>query len=87
MSGFENRRNQKPGRKPDVVIDPGRQTLHRLLDEVLDRRPDLQPKLLELLATGLEKLAEPNVAVALRGFTILKQALDAVAEHRAATRP
>jgi len=76
----------KPTRKPpDVVIDPGRQTLHRLLDEVLDRRPELQPKLLDLLRTGMDTLGEANVVAGMRVLTIFKQAVDAIGEHKAAT--
>jgi hypothetical protein len=73
-----------PRRKPDVVIDPGRQTLHRLLDEILDRRPDLQVQMLKVLRQTMTHLEHPDAVVGMQVLSAAKRVLDALAEHRAA---
>ena len=72
-----------PRRKPDVVIDPGRQSLHRLLDEILDRRPDLQVQMLKILRQTIDTLDHPDARVGLRVLTAARSVLEALAEHRA----
>ncbi len=71
-----------PRRKPDIVIDPGRQTLHRLLDEILDRRPDLQVKMLHLLRQTMERLEHPDAVVGMQLLSAGKRVMDAVIEYR-----
>lgn len=81
--GFEGRRASRPGRsKPDVAIDPGRQALHRLMDEILDRRPDLQDKLLASLQQTMAFLGRPDAAVGMQVLTAGKKVMDAVLEYR-----
>ena len=61
-----------------VDDDPGRQTLHRLLDEVLDRRPDLQPQILRMLRQVMDRLSTPDAVILMRLLTGAKQVADAI---------
>ena len=71
-------------RRPDVVIeDPGRATLHRLLDEICDRKPEVQTQILGMLRQTIDVLDHPDARVGMRVLTAARSVLEALGEHRA----
>ncbi len=64
------------------VVPKERAALHRLLDEILDRRPDLEEHLQLRLRQMVEAAADPRVVTAMTLLSAGKQAIDAVGGFR-----
>lgn len=64
------------------VVPSRRASLHRLLDEILDRRPDLEEQLQVWLRHMVEMSKKPEVVVSMRMLTAGRQALDAILDFQ-----
>ncbi len=60
------------------IVDPERETLHRLMDEILDRRPDLQRHMIRLLTQTMDRIAKPDAGLALSLLANAKRVLEAL---------
>lgn len=66
-----------------TVVPRERAALHRVLDEVLDRRPDLEEQLQIMLRQLVDAAQDPRVITAMSLLSAGKQAIEAVGGLRA----
>lgn len=69
-----------------TVVPRERAALHRVLDEILDRRPDLEDQLQILLRRVVDAASDPGMVMAMQLLSAGKQAIDAVGGHSARKR-